>query len=79
MIIPNLSFTNLDKDCPICEDQPGAYSDPVDRNYCQAKCGDLITLKEFEECDDGNTLDSDGCSSTCKIEKRFNCLENICV
>jgi cysteine-rich repeat protein len=26
-----------------------------------------------EECDDGNTLDGDGCSSTCTKEKGFNC------
>jgi hypothetical protein len=24
-------------------------------------------------CDDGNTIDGDGCSSTCKVEKGFTC------
>ena len=26
-----------------------------------------------EQCDDGNVLSNDGCSSTCKIEKNFKC------
>ncbi len=36
------------------------------------ECGDgFRTLPE--ECDDGNTRDGDGCSSTCKIEPGFYC------
>ena len=27
-----------------------------------------------EECDDGNKADGDGCSSTCKVERGFFCL-----
>jgi cysteine-rich repeat protein len=30
-------------------------------------CGDGI-LDVYEECDDGNTVDGDGCSSVCEIE-----------
>lgn len=30
-------------------------------------CGDGI-VKDNEGCDDGNTIDGDGCSSQCKIE-----------
>ena len=31
-------------------------------------CGDGITQKELEEeCDDGNVLDGDGCSSDCIV------------
>lgn len=32
-----------------------------------------------EECDDGNLLDNDGCSSTCKIEEGFDCRNKVCV
>ena len=33
------------------------------------KCGDGVINKDNgEECDDGNTTDGDGCSSSCKIE-----------
>jgi len=35
-------------------------------------CGDGINLG-FVECDDGNTNDGDGCSSTCKIESGYKC------
>jgi len=36
-------------------------SDPV--------CGDGEVNQEWEECDDGNTENGDGCSSECRIEK----------
>jgi cysteine-rich repeat protein len=26
-----------------------------------------------EECDDNNTIDKDGCSSSCKVEEYFEC------
>jgi cysteine-rich repeat protein len=32
------------------------------------KCGDGIVFSSFEECDDGNTLDNDGCSRFCMRE-----------
>ena len=31
-------------------------------------CGNGV-IDEGEECDDGNTIDGDGCSSSCTIEK----------
>jgi cysteine-rich repeat protein len=31
-------------------------------------CGNGILETPYEECDDGNTISGDGCSSTCKIE-----------
>ena len=47
------------------------------------KCGDGITLwmikdehgKPVEECDDGNLISGDGCSSQCKIEPGFTCTD----
>jgi cysteine-rich repeat protein len=36
------------------------------------KCSDgFVSLKE--ECDDGNNINGDGCSSLCKLEKGTNC------
>ena len=35
-------------------------------------CGDGLNLGSVE-CDDGNTNDEDGCSSTCKIESGYKC------
>jgi fibro-slime domain-containing protein len=41
---------------------------------CVSACGDGIMLSSGEEqCDDGNTVDGDGCGSTCYIEPGFNC------
>src|SRR5690606_25373655 len=38
---------------------------------CTSSCGDGLVLGE--ECDDGNTLDGDGCSSTCEEEPGYTC------
>ena len=41
-------------------------------NLCINDCGDGIVVAE-EVCDDGNTVDNDGCSSLCILEPKFNC------
>lgn len=38
---------------------------------CTSACGDGLVLGE--ECDDGNTLNGDGCSSDCKPEPGYTC------
>lgn len=39
---------------------------------CRDKCGD--GMKYFNSlCDDGNTLNNDGCTSNCLIEKDHFC------
>ena len=38
---------------------------------CEEECGDGIRVDHA--CDDGNTLDDDGCDSTCTIEPNFIC------
>jgi cysteine-rich repeat protein len=45
-------------------DDAGALSVHV---ACEQRCGDG-TRDPFEECDDGNRMDGDGCSSTCTVE-----------
>jgi cysteine-rich repeat protein len=48
---------------------PGVFQfTPVD----VGSCGDGI-VDPGEQCDDGNTLDGDGCSSTCETEGGFVC------
>ena len=37
------------------------------------QCGDAILRSENEECDDGNTINFDGCDSECNIEPNFTC------
>jgi len=41
---------------------------------CQSACGDGQRFSD-EQCDDGNTFNGDGCSSTCKTETGFTCLD----
>lgn len=38
---------------------------------CKEICGDGKTVTDLFECDDGNNLDGDGCSSICKLEPGF--------
>jgi cysteine-rich repeat protein len=40
---------------------------------CSALCGDGIIIFPYEQCDDGNTLSGDGCSSSCAIEDYSAC------
>jgi len=39
---------------------------------CTPICGDYIVVSP-ETCDDGNTANGEGCSSTCTIETGYNC------
>ncbi|MBL8913767.1 MAG: DUF4215 domain-containing protein, partial [Archangium sp.] len=36
-------------------------------------CGDGIVASPAEACDDGNSMNGDGCSSTCTVETGFQC------
>lgn len=52
------------------------YTNPADgQQYCSTLCGDGLK-RNFEQCDDGNTVDGDGCSSTCQIEQAWTCNNN---
>lgn len=48
------------------------------KDVCRPICGDGITMWMLnadvkEECDDGNMISGDGCSSNCTIEKGYEC------
>ena len=45
---------------------------PAERTPIKAGCGDTLVLFE-ETCDDGNTINNDGCSSTCTVEHGYVC------
>eukprot|EP00347_Sterkiella_histriomuscorum_P010294 403376857 len=59
--------------CLSCKEQPG-MTDPTDDSIkgCVEICGDGFNYGSFQ-CDDGNILNGDGCSSKCVIEDGFNC------
>ena len=40
---------------------------------CRTLCGDGYKIFPYEECDDGNSEDGDGCSSSCTIEDYSSC------
>lgn len=49
------------------------YTNTTDgQQYCSTVCGDSLK-RNFEQCDDGNIVDGDGCSSTCQIESAWSC------
>jgi cysteine-rich repeat protein len=40
-------------------------------------CGDGLFNDTFEECDDGNNDNYDGCNKNCRIEANYKCYEYI--
>jgi cysteine-rich repeat protein len=46
-------------------------------SICSTFCGDA-KLAGLEQCDDGNTVNGDGCSSACKIESGWSCTDVVC-
>ena len=65
---PAAGFTNIFVDrvsMLVTRDNPDG---PTDTVCIDAYCSDSL-LSMGEQCDDGNTLDGDGCSSNCEIEQ----------
>ncbi len=66
--------------CVICDSINGCsqcslgYS-LANASTCSGVCGDGIWIPS-EECDDNNTANGDGCSSSCTIEAAFFCLNS---
>jgi cysteine-rich repeat protein len=48
-------------------------TDPTNSSQCTEICGDGIHVSKLIQCDDGNLINGDGCSSTCMIEAGYNC------
>ena len=46
-------------------------------DVCTSECGDGV-LAYDEQCDDGNSIDFDGCSSTCQLEEGYECALDAC-
>ncbi|KRX07488.1 Insulin-like growth factor binding protein, N-terminal [Pseudocohnilembus persalinus] len=59
--------------CYQCNDLTGFVNDPADSTNCIEICGDGLVVSTQFECDDGNTENGDGCSSTCTIEEGYTC------
>jgi fibro-slime domain-containing protein len=50
-----------------CEPPPAATTEPSPASCHPTTCGD-DTVEGIEACDDGNTVDGDGCSGACTLE-----------
>lgn len=61
--------------CLSCSAVTGYTYDNVS-GKCKDYCGDHIIITDL--CDDGNTLNGDGCSSFCTIESGWTCPNNTC-
>ena len=55
-----------------CTKEPSCLDSAGKTQACTATCGDG-NLDPGEDCDDGNGVDGDGCSSKCKKEDGFTC------
>ena len=53
------------------EYKKGLELDPI-TGKCYEICGDNINL-DMLECEDGNRISGDGCSSDCKVEEGYQC------
>ena len=50
-------------------------TDDSGKSICTKTCGNGKIEPEFgEACDDGNSTDDDGCSSSCKVEAGYQCV-----
>lgn len=58
-------------DCYSCATCSPGFFLGSDSPLCQEICGD--GMKFVSECDDGNTRNGDGCSSTCEVETDYVC------
>ena len=77
-----------DSSCLLEIDEPCTLSTECATNYCDtaqspAVCTTPVTvcgngaLEALEACDDGNTIDDDGCSATCLLEDNQPCTDGV--
>ncbi len=65
---PNGLFNGDGTGCSkTCTKEPTCRSASGKTQACSTSCGNG-NIETGEDCDDGNEVDGDGCSSTCKIE-----------
>jgi MYXO-CTERM domain-containing protein len=63
-------------DCSAVDEETGA-------SLCGVVCGDGVWVEGYEECDDGNNDDFDGCDGDCVVEEGWDCVnedddESVC-
>lgn len=51
----------------VCDVGYEKYTPPGSLMSCIPICGDGIPLLKYEQCDDNNTKNEDGCDMNCKV------------
>ena len=70
---PNGLFNGDGTGCSrTCTKEPICRSASGKTQACSTTCGNG-NIETGEDCDDGNQLNGDGCSSACKVEAGFSC------
>jgi len=59
----------------VCDDSCAEYNCDRKSSCREPECGDGV-MEGPEECDDGNTDNGDGCSSTCHVEPGYKCYKD---
>ncbi|CAD8121346.1 unnamed protein product [Paramecium sonneborni] len=72
----NLCTSCFREDCDFCESTPGLIPN-FKTKKCDSICGDGIQVDYYEQCDDHNLKDGDGCDSQCNLEYSDNDLNQM--
>ena len=60
----------------VCESCYSGFSVGTAGATCDKYCGNAA-MDATENCDDGNQVSGDGCSSTCTVETGFSCYDQV--
>lgn len=64
------ALNNGDAECPVKDQLGNSRVGKCDIGAVEAVCGDGVSQSvNGEQCEDGNTIDTDACTNTCKIAK----------
>ncbi|CAD8162177.1 unnamed protein product [Paramecium octaurelia] len=72
----NLCTSCYRSDCDFCESTPGLFGNTKTKS-CDSICGDGILVELYEQCDDQNQDNGDGCDSQCNLEFSDNDLNQM--
>ena len=67
------SALTVSNQCFICDGTTVSGIYTTSAGVCKDVCGDGKRILKTTKCDDGNTIDGDGCSSSCTIEANWTC------
>ncbi|KAL4428863.1 hypothetical protein ABPG74_001350 [Tetrahymena malaccensis] len=66
------NYLPISNECILCNQISGMNYN-TQTQQCSEKCGIGQIISSSKQCDDGNQLNGDGCSSSCLIEQNYIC------